>query len=293
MGFDANGVRFLLEAKKSGVLFDDCAMLGRQNMNLSKAELKYTLAAAGHPCDSSQLTRILPIEGSTYAENFLEYCGAAKITSFDNSNYENASVVHDMNLPIPAKYYGQYSCLIDGGTLEHVFNYPVALLNCMQMTRVNGHILFITPCNNYCGHGFYQFSPELFYGVFSENNGFSIDKMFVCEVRSFSPWYSVTRPSSLGKRVMLENSRSTYLLVQAKKISELQGKGISIQQSDYVEAWGQSLKSRTENKINAKIRSIATSICGTRLTYRIVDMLRRSRKRLKGRYPAPFYKRYP
>jgi hypothetical protein len=30
----------------------------------------------------------------------------------------------------------------------------------------------VTPANNQMGHGFYQFSPELFFRVFSQENGY-------------------------------------------------------------------------------------------------------------------------
>ena len=77
-----------------------------------------------------------------------------------------------MNLPIGDDLKRKFSVVIDGGTLEHVFNFPVAIKNCMQMLDVGGHFFVHTMANNFMGHGFYQFSPELFYRVFSPENGF-------------------------------------------------------------------------------------------------------------------------
>src|SRR5438477_418150 len=79
---------------------------------------------------------------------------------------------HDMNEPIPDKFKETYTAVLDGGSLEHVFNFPVAIKNCMEMVKVGGHYLAITPANNFFGHGFYQFSPELYFTVLSKENGF-------------------------------------------------------------------------------------------------------------------------
>jgi 2-polyprenyl-3-methyl-5-hydroxy-6-metoxy-1,4-benzoquinol methylase len=57
--------------------------------------------------------------------------------------------------------------VFDGGTLEHIFDYPTAIKNCMKMVKPGGHLLLTTPANNWFGHGFYQFSPELFYSFVS------------------------------------------------------------------------------------------------------------------------------
>jgi hypothetical protein len=45
------------------------------------------------------------------------------------------------------------------------FNFPVALANAMKMAKIGGHFAARTPANNQCGHGFYQFSPGLFYRI--------------------------------------------------------------------------------------------------------------------------------
>jgi 2-polyprenyl-3-methyl-5-hydroxy-6-metoxy-1,4-benzoquinol methylase len=76
------------------------------------------------------------------------------VSSIDASDYENATYVHDLNVPIPDHLKGQFDLVDDGGTLEHVFNFPVALRNCMEMVKVGGHLLLNVPTNNFVGHGF-------------------------------------------------------------------------------------------------------------------------------------------
>jgi len=234
MGLDINGTKFLLYAGKHGVSFEDTAMIGRQSMLIEADRLGRNLALFGYEASSEESGRLL---NSGFAEEFLGLLGAGSITSFDASDYEGASIVHDMNTPIADEYKGRFSAVLDGGTLEHVFNLPMALQNCMEMVRVGGHFLTIAPANNYFGHGFYQFSPELFYRVLSEANGFAVEKMMVYEETFENDWFEVADPAVIGERVVLMNREPTLLLVIARRVAEVAVSMTSIQQSDYKAAW--------------------------------------------------------
>ena len=48
-------------------------------------------------------------------------------TIIDNSNHEQASKIHDMNLPLPKKMHSDYDTVIDVGSLEHIYNIPQTL----------------------------------------------------------------------------------------------------------------------------------------------------------------------
>jgi hypothetical protein len=47
--------------------------------------------------------------------------------------------VHDFNVEIPPVLDEQYSVVIDGGTLEHVFDFPMAIRNSNRTVRECGH----------------------------------------------------------------------------------------------------------------------------------------------------------
>ncbi len=127
--------------------------------------------------------------------------------------------------------------MYDGGTLEHVFNYPQAIRNCMEMVRVGGHFLQVTNANNYMGHGFYQYSPELIYGIFSAENGYAVEAVLLHEFGGGNWWYRVSDPKEVGKRVELCNRRPTYMLTLARRISLAPVFARYPQQSDYVAIW--------------------------------------------------------
>ncbi len=250
MGLDINGTRFLLYARRQGVDFSRTAMIGRQRLNLKAAALRRNLKDFDVAITADEAERLLTSEKG-YAEPFLRMLGASEIVSFDASDYEKASCIHDFNLPLDRRYFGRFSAVLDGGTLEHIFNFPQAISNCMEMVETGGHFLGITPANNFVGHGFYQFSPELFFRIFSAGNGFAVRQILAFEstrasserwdsVRACTSWYEVADPATLNNRVTLINRRETYLLVIAQKTAAVPMFTAPIQQSDYVALWGRS-----------------------------------------------------
>jgi hypothetical protein len=96
--------------------------------------------------------------------------------------------------------------------------------------------------NNFMGHGFYQFSPELFYRVFSPENGFRMHRAVMFESRIGRPrWYEAADPRQLGERVELINGRQTYLLVHAERIADVPIFASPPQQTDYSALWQQGV----------------------------------------------------
>jgi hypothetical protein len=89
-----------------------------------------------------------------YVDNLLRLLGAEKIDSMDYSDYEQASIIHDLNKPIEASLKNQYSLVLDIGTIEHVFNAPTAMKSLMEMVQEGGKLIICTTGNNQPGHGF-------------------------------------------------------------------------------------------------------------------------------------------
>jgi SAM-dependent methyltransferase len=159
---------------------------------------------------------------NSFGEPLLRFLGAQEIVSVDASPYQGASVLHDMNLPIPDDLKGRFDVVLEGGTLEHIFNFPVAMRNCMEMLAPGGFYLGISPANNFCGHGFYQFSPDLFFRIFSQENGFRIERVILCEVSEDAEWFEVLDPLKVSQFVeTLGGVKPTYLLIHAKKLEDV------------------------------------------------------------------------
>jgi SAM-dependent methyltransferase len=235
MGLDAHGTKFLLLAKRAGVSFEKTVTLGRQGLNLPPRILCKLLSDFNIPQYIWDKTG--ESQASGYAEPLFQLLGADEVCSLDASGYENATHVVDLNSPVSAELINRFTAVVDGGTLEHVFNFPVAIENCMKMLRVGGHFIALTPANNFFGHGFYQFSPELFFRIFSPENGFALEQMVMYEEGPAAMWYVVADPETLGERGTLANSNPTYLAVLAKKLRSGDIFRSPPQQSDYSAMW--------------------------------------------------------
>src|SRR4029077_20777431 len=97
MGLNHTGTRLLMYARSCGVDFDRTIMIGRQGLHVDKSTLAANFAAFGmHGVDSSELLK----EADGYAEPFLKSLGARAVDSIDASDYEAATIIHDMNLPV-------------------------------------------------------------------------------------------------------------------------------------------------------------------------------------------------
>lgn len=235
MGIDTASARFLCEAHREGVSFRRTLTLGRQNYYLCPKETKELVGEFNLP-PSVTLSHL---NSGGWCEPFFAALGCEELQSLDASRYEGCTIEHDLNKPIPQTLRESYDCVIDVGTLEHVFNLPVALASCMDMVRVGGHLIICTMANNYFGHGFYQFSPELFYRVLHQDYGFVINKMVIVEYGMRRRWFEVANPDVVKSRVTLINSHPTQLFVCASKVARTENKLFDVppQQSDYVTEW--------------------------------------------------------
>ena len=238
MGIDIETARFLLARNREGVKFDRCATLGRQHYFVCHTETRNLLQDYGFRPDD--FPNLFPTVYPPYSEPFWEMLGTKQLATIDASHFEGATHVHDLNQPIPADWRESYDVVCDIGTLEHVFNFPVAMRNCMEMVTKGGYMFLQTPSNNNFGHGFYQFSPELFFRVLSPQNGFTIEHCIAVEYGLRTRWFRVTDPEEVRSRVMLINSDRVTLLIWAKRNEVRPLFQKTPQQSDYAAAWSQT-----------------------------------------------------
>jgi hypothetical protein len=96
--------------------------------------------------------------------------GFEYLETMDYSDYEGADIIWNLNnANIPDEYSERYDFILDGGTLEHVFNIPSALEAVFKMLKVGGTFFFDQPAFFGITHGFYNFSPCFFYEYFDAN----------------------------------------------------------------------------------------------------------------------------
>src|SRR5689334_7462762 len=143
MGFERNAAALLMKLRRDGVSLGRFVSLGRQDVHLDAqtfAQLRQRLNLSDDAAPAS-------------ADPIVRAMGASSVDAIDFSDYQGATLLHDLNEPIPLEWHERFDIVFDGGTLEHVFNLPVALASCMQMLKPGGRFLAVTVANNWCGHG--------------------------------------------------------------------------------------------------------------------------------------------
>lgn len=231
MGLDVSAFKFLLH-KSNEERFGTTVTLGRQNCHTSL----YYLKKAGWK--------------KKYAPNFIEdlcvdlFGSEPEVQSIDNSSYEDATIIHNMNNRFDDEI-PKFDTVLDLGTLEHVFNVKQSFINASSLLKTGGRIMHVLPSNNFGGHGFYQYSPELFFSLYSEENGYIETEVYVKSSVSSKTYFRVKKPLN-GERAQITSIYPVYVCVSTKKIKEVDQ--LIVQQSDYVSLWDKSSKNKTKFK---------------------------------------------
>ena len=241
MGITGQGLAFVLSARRHGVDFGRTITIGRQFL-LATAEEIRCLADAEDDEGRAALLRLLRFprlqeDPPTFAEPLFTGLGAREVASIDGSDFEGATFVHDLNTPLPASFDRRYSVVLDGGCLEHVFDFAAALRTCMGLVAVGGHLLCMAPVNNAAGHGFYQLSPEVYFRALSPESGFEVERVLLAEVRPDATWYQVVDPAVAGRRIEFTTRHQAYLYVQARRVDDRPPLAVPPVQSDYAQLW--------------------------------------------------------
>jgi SAM-dependent methyltransferase len=237
MGIHIPNLAFLLKFK--GRCLGSTLSLGRQEIHISSDPLSQEYRDAMALLRKyDQSVSLDDLRGDGYANTLFNYLGSSDFCSIDASNYEGAELVHDLNLPVGADITNRFDCIFDGGTLEHVFDIPQALRNVGRMLKVGGLFLSSNGANNFLGHGFYQFSPELMWRALSLENGFQIELMQLVDESSTPKPENIEDPAVTGRRdERRKTSGCTLLQVAARKVRQVPDAAVNVQQSDYATAW--------------------------------------------------------
>ena len=242
MGLGLNEALMLIGAHRSGCSFRTTMTFGRVHLAVYYPKLAQILEENG--ISSEHLKAKDPV----YADEFFKCLGAETLDAIDITRHEGAAVIQDMNYEAPLTLKGKYDFFYDGGSIEHVFNLPIAFKNCMEMVKVGGSIFISTAANNMFGHGFYQISADLFWTVFHPSNGFEVQNMLLYSVSPYSRWFAISNPEVIKSRVELIGHVPMLISVHAKRISDKIPFAEALpQQSDYSGAWisqGKYIKSK-------------------------------------------------
>jgi len=215
MGLDKTTLEFLLLSKKYIELSEiNILSLGRQQIHINQIDMNYLFK-------KYNLTHLIgKFNIYDYSENFFKtlFNTHLDVDSIDNSTYEGATIIHNMNVPI--KSIKKYQYLFDGGTIEHIFNIPQVIENIINLLEVGGLFVSVTCNNNFSGHGMYQFSPEFFLSSLNPKYGMKIECLYIGKVNTeFETWIDVNDYRDGRNCSKFDGNEPVYILTIARKIS--------------------------------------------------------------------------
>ena len=173
---------------------------------------------------------------------------AKSVKSIDNSKFEGADIIMDMNKPIE-NINEKFDTIIDFGTSEHIFNVTQNLKNISQLCKIGGTILHSSQQTITVVMDFGN-SHLSYFSLYSEVNGFSETEIFVFNTHNKYEWWKVNK-QEVGERLELSSDVPLYIAVKTSK--KLDKDSIIVQQSDYVERWNDKIELNKNNKNNISI----------------------------------------
>jgi hypothetical protein len=286
VGIESSALIAILLARSSGASLKHTVTLGRTSLYLRPHELHRHFQMFGAAKEKGlSLSDVQTLCEGHYSEALLQTLGSETIDSIDASDYEQPTIVHDLNRPVSPELHERFTFLLDSGTMEHVFDFPTCVLSSMQMLQQGGHFVAITPTEGQSGHGFYQFSPELFYSLFSATNGFHDPRVWLTRIGPVpQKWYAVPNPASVNARVEIKTTAPSVLVVVAQKCQRTPA-SLQVAQSDYVRMWGtkppQPWPDRSFLRVARRRAAAWIPAAVKRLRYDLEAHLDKARHRLK------------
>ncbi len=211
--------------------FGNTLTLGRQSLNPNLLNFRDIM--------QFDINKINEYKNDEYCENLLKKeFKATKVDSIDFSIYENSTYQQNLNNPLNPNLdiKESYNTIFDIGTLEHLYNIPQAILNLINLSKIGGRIIHVLPSNNQNGHGFWQFSPELFFEIYNLKNGFELTEIYLVEIHNWRNIYKVLKPKQ-GKRINLTGFKSKELQILVATRKTAQTNRIDITQEAYINLW--------------------------------------------------------
>ncbi len=217
MGIDKTTLEFILFSQKymniSGI---NILSLGRQQIHIDQNDMNSLFK-------KYNLTHLIGrFNIYDYSETFFKtlFNTDLNVDSIDNSHYEGATIVQNMNVPI--KISKKYQYIFDGGTIEHIFNLPQVIENVINMLEIGGLFVSITCNNNFSGHGMYQLSPEFFLSSLNKKYGMKIESLFIGKVNTeFETWIDVNDYKDGRNCTKFDGNDPVYILTISRKIENL------------------------------------------------------------------------
>lgn len=143
--------------------------IARMSMRWAPEDIVEVLASRGESHDAAQF-EALRAGPPVYSTR--EFFGLLGFGAYDDVDFdpEAATIVHDLNSPLPDRFEDRYDLVVENGTIEHIFDIRSAVSNIARTVRTGGILCHVSPLDA-LNHGFYNFSVNFFQDFYC-GNGF-------------------------------------------------------------------------------------------------------------------------
>lgn len=274
----------------------DVLILGQQMIYATENEVRKIFASHGIDLNilPQEFDSKSKIQGSDKqhinVKALFKMLGANNVFVLDISDFEGADIILDLNVLAPIELHNRFDVIFDSGTLEHVFDVPTALTSIVRMLKPRGIVALGCVSSNAIDHGFYSFSPTLFYDYFSAQD-FTNLSTFVCEASVHNLYLrsKVYKYIGVGGQFPIISKRTleTHFWASKNKNTELI---IKPMQTLYKNTWETSAEakkpaySRLKKIIKALMNLIPASVRPEFIDALIVSNLTRFDKRDNFKY---------
>jgi len=257
MGITAGTIRLLAQTVKKRGISGNVVTLGVQGVQAKYDELVHYLNAEDFEYKRISNNQIV-IDNITQWKNTIhqgvlfKMLGFTNVESLDYFSDEKPTHIVDLNQPVLESLVNRYDLIYDGGTMEHCFDVRSVLANCVRMLKVGGVITHHVPMSGSIDHGFYQFSPTLFFDFYGEN-GFDEMNLKIHFMDGHDEYYI---EHEYGKEKRLPNwfdYGSRYIFFTAKKRMAVSEIKIPIQ-NKYREIFGDKRNQGQVGHVKAKMK---------------------------------------
>jgi SAM-dependent methyltransferase len=130
-------IKFLNIAEAKGIKGTSLAMMGKQDILVEWNSFMKTIKELGYEYDKNIAEKI-GHHRKIDAYDFFRMFGFQEVHAVDYSEFEGADIIFDLNEELPENLEGTFDYVINGGTLEHVFDVAKAMKSMSGMVKKGG-----------------------------------------------------------------------------------------------------------------------------------------------------------
>ena len=189
MGINKQTLEMLLNENDHKEISGNFLCLGKHTVNVDRLHAIELFEKYGLPIEKledfyadKKFDTLTRHANETILDNDLLSCfSKANYNCLDRSSYEGATIIHDMNTPLPKNLHGRFDFIYNGSCMDNLFD-PVSFIrNTSDMLKGAGRILHIECATGVPG-AYLMYSPEWFFSYYAINN-FRDCKVYVSVAR--------------------------------------------------------------------------------------------------------------